>query len=61
MSERLSRAVRTAFKKLHEKKKIYHSTYMVNWSPGAQTVLSDLEVEHKEVDTKLYYVRYFVQ
>lgn len=61
MSESLSRAVRKAFKILHEKKKIYHSTYMVNRSPGAQTVLSDLEVEYKDVETKMYYIRYFVQ
>lgn len=53
--------MRAAFKNLYEKEKIYKSTYLVNWSPGAQTVLSDLEVEHKEVDTKMHYIRYFVQ
>jgi len=61
VSEKLSRSVRYAFKNLYDQGKIYQSMYMVNWSPGAQTVLSDLEVENKEVETKMYYVRYFVQ
>lgn len=61
LSEHCSRAVRAAFKMLFDKEKIFKSTYLVNWSPGAQTVLSDLEVEFKEVDTKMYYIRYFVQ
>ena len=61
MSEKLSRAVRKSFKTLYNKGKIYQDTYMVNRSPDAQTVLSDLEVEFKEIESKLYYVRYFVE
>lgn len=34
---------------------------MVNRSPDAKTVLSDLEVESKEVTGKIYYIRYFVE
>lgn len=61
MSERLCRAVRKAFTNLYKEKKIYQSTYMVNRSPGAQTVLSDIEVDNKEVQWKMYYLRYFVE
>lgn len=61
MSEQLSRAVRKAFVELYDKKKVYRDTYMVNRSPEAKTVLSDLEVEYKQVTTKLYYIKYFVQ
>ncbi len=61
MSEQLSRAVRKAFVELYNQKKVYRDTYMVNRSPEAKTVLSDLEVEYKEVTTKLYYIKYFVQ
>jgi valyl-tRNA synthetase len=61
MSEQLSRAVRKAFVDLYANKKVYRDTYMVNRSPEAKTVLSDLEVEHKQVTTKLYYIKYFVQ
>lgn len=61
MSEQLSRAVRKAFVLLYDQQKIYRDTYMVNRSPEAKTVLSDLEVEYKQVTTKLYYIKYFVQ
>ncbi len=33
---------------------------MVNYSPGIESVLSDIEVDHKEVDEKMYYINYFV-
>ncbi|MEY3197980.1 MAG: valine--tRNA ligase [Candidatus Parcubacteria bacterium] len=61
MSEQLSRGVRKAFKKLYDQGKIYQSQYMVNRSPGAQTVVSDMEVEYKEEKTSLYHIRYFVE
>lgn len=60
MSEQLSRSVRKAFIKLYNEKKIYKDAYMVNRSPKAKTVLSDLEVEYKEVKGKMYYIKYFV-
>ena len=61
MSEKLSRSVRKGFRLLYDNKKIYKDTYMVNRSPGANTVLSDLEVVYKEEPGKMYYVRYFVE
>ena len=33
---------------------------MVNYSPGIESVISDIEVDHKEVDEKMYYINYFV-
>ena len=33
---------------------------MINWDPAAKTALSDEEVEYKELQGKLYYVKYFV-
>jgi valyl-tRNA synthetase len=54
----LSRAVRTAFKKLYDDGLIYRGTYLVNWSPALQTAVSDLEVEYEERQTTLWYVRY---
>lgn len=61
MSEQLCRAVRKAFKKLYDQGKIYQSNYMVNRSIGAQTVVSDMEVEYKEEKATLYYIRYFIE
>jgi valyl-tRNA synthetase len=54
----LSRAVRTAFKRLYDDGLIYRGTYLVNWSPALQTAVSDLEVEHEQRQTSIWTVRY---
>lgn len=54
----LSRAVRTAFVRLYEEGLIYRAERMVNWSPAIRTVLSDLEVEEREVQGHLWYIAY---
>lgn len=54
----LSRAVRAAFKKLHDDGLIYRGVRLVNWSPGLQTAVSDLEVEYQEREVQMYHVRY---
>lgn len=58
MDEGLVRAVREAFVRLFNKGLIYRGNYLVNWCPRCGTALSDLEVEHEEEESKLYYVRY---
>jgi len=58
LDEGLSRAVREAFVRLYDEGLIYRSRRMVNWSPGIRTVLSDLEVEHKEVKGSFWYMAY---
>ncbi len=58
MDEGLSRAVRTVFVKLYRDGLMYRARRLVNWSPGIHTVLSDLEVEHKEVKGSLWHLAY---
>ena len=58
MDPGLSRAVREAFVRLYERGLIYRGTRMINWCPRCRTALSDVEVEHEDVASKLYYVRY---
>ncbi len=58
MDEGLSRAVRKVFVQLYHEGLIYRSHYIINWCPRCQTALSDLEVEHEELDAHLYYIRY---
>ena len=58
MDEGLSRAVRTVFVQLYEEGLIYRGLYITNWCPRCQTALSDLEVEHEELDGHLYHIRY---
>jgi valyl-tRNA synthetase len=58
MDEGLSRAVREAFVRLYDKGLIYRGEYLINWSPGLQTAVSDLEVEYREEEGTLYYFKY---
>ena len=60
MDAGLSRAVREAFVRLYEEGLIYRGEYLINWSPGLQTAVSDLEVEYFEEDGKLYYFKYML-
>ncbi|HEX8834165.1 MAG TPA: class I tRNA ligase family protein, partial [Abditibacteriaceae bacterium] len=61
MDEGYTRAVLTVFKKLHDDGHIYRGYRLVNWSPGAQTNVSDLEIEFREVASKLWHFRYPVE
>jgi len=54
-------AVIDCFIHFYEKGQIYRGLRMVNWDPVAKTALSDEEVIHKEVNSKLYHVRYQVK
>ncbi|MBX5437272.1 MAG: valine--tRNA ligase, partial [Alicyclobacillaceae bacterium] len=58
MDEGLSRAVREVFVRLFEKGLIYRGRRIINWCPRCATALSDIEVEHREVEGALYHVRY---
>ena len=61
MNPEYSESVIDTFIDLHNKGKIYRGLRMINWDPSAQTALSDEEVEHKEVNSKLYHVRYKIE
>ena len=58
LDEGLSRAVREAFVRLYRMGLIYRGEYLINWSPGLQTAVSDLEVEYREENATLYYFKY---
>ncbi|MCS6821590.1 MAG: valine--tRNA ligase [Microscillaceae bacterium] len=58
MDEKRSKAVIDMFVRLYDKGLIYRGLRMVNWDPEAKTVLSNEEVIYKEVNSKLYYVKY---
>ena len=60
MEETLSDAVTEVFVKLFNDGMIYRGFRMVNWDPEGKTALSDEEVIHKEVQSKLYYIKYQV-
>ncbi len=58
LDDGLSNAVIQAFITLWEQGLIYRGPRLVNWSPGLQTAVSDLEVESNEEEVTLYYFRY---
>jgi len=58
MDSQLSRAVLTIFKKLYEDGLIYRAERIINWCPRCHTALSDIEVEHADVDGELVSIRY---
>jgi len=61
MEEELSEAVIDTFIHLYKKGWIYRGVRMVNWDPQGKTAVSDEEVIRKEVNQKLYYIRYAVK
>ncbi len=58
MDEGLSIAVKKVFVELYKQGMIYKGDYIINWCPRCQTALSDLEVEHEDLEGNLYYIRY---
>ncbi|MGI8951776.1 MAG: valine--tRNA ligase [Chitinophagaceae bacterium] len=60
MDEHYNKAVIKVFVDLYNKGFIYRGARMINWDPSAKTALSDEEVEHREVQGKLYYIKYFI-
>ncbi|MBW2216119.1 MAG: valine--tRNA ligase [Deltaproteobacteria bacterium] len=58
MDEGLSRAVKEVFVRLYKEGLIYRGDYIINWCPRCHTALADIEVEHEDMDSFLYYIRY---
>jgi len=58
MDEELSKAVTKTFVQLYNEKLIYKDTKLVNWDTKLETAISDLEVEQREVQSNLYYIKY---
>ena len=61
MDEGLSDAVRKVFVKLHKDGLIYRDKRLVNWDPKFQTAISDLEVEQKDMNGKMWQLHYPVK
>jgi valyl-tRNA synthetase len=58
MDDAYVRAVNRFFVRLHERGFVYRDNRIVNWCPGCRTSVSDLEVDHRDVDDALTTVRY---
>jgi valyl-tRNA synthetase len=60
MDDHYYKAVIKVFIDLYNKGMIYRGARMINWDPSAKTALSDEEVEYRDVQGLLYYVKYKV-
>jgi valyl-tRNA synthetase len=58
LDEDYVRAVYRVFKALYDKGYIYRDNYMVNWDIGSHSVISDLEVENREIEDTLFMIDY---
>ncbi len=58
MDEGLSKAVRKVFVRLHKDGLIYRDKRLVNWDPKLLTAISDLEVEQREVQGRMWQLHY---
>ncbi len=58
MDEGYARAVLETFVRFYERGWIYRGKRVVNWCPQCGTVISDLEVEEREVNSHLWHIRY---
>jgi len=58
MDEAYQEAVAKVFVALYEKGDLYRDIYLVNWCVRCGSAISDLEVEHEDRASKLYYVKY---
>jgi valyl-tRNA synthetase len=58
MDDAYVRAVMRFFVRLYEDGRLYRANRIVNWCPFHESALSDLELEHQEVEDELVHVRY---
>lgn len=58
MDPKFQASVEHAFISLYDEGLIYRGKRLVNWDPKLQTAISDLEVESRDVQGKMWYLRY---
>jgi valyl-tRNA synthetase len=60
MDDHYYKAVIKVFVDLFHQKMIYRGARMIHWDPAARTALSDEEVEYRDIEGTLYYIKYQV-
>ncbi len=58
LDKKISKQVLKTFVSLYKDKFAYRGERMINWCPRCATTLSDLEVEHLEEKSKIYFIKY---
>jgi len=60
MDKNLSKSVIKVFVELYKKKLIFKAEKLINWDTVLKTAISDLEVDQREVNSKLYHIKYLI-
>lgn len=58
LDDKLNEAVNKVFIDFYNKGYIYRGNRIINWDPELKTALSNIEVEHEDRISKLYYINY---
>ena len=58
MDKPRQKAVLDVFKTLYDEGLIYRGSKIINWCPCCKTALSDAEVEHEDVSSSFWHIRY---
>jgi len=61
LDDGLYQAVTEVFIRLYNKGLIYRGERIINWDVEAKTALSNIEVEHKELEGAFYYFKYMLE
>ena len=61
MDDNLSKSVLKVFVEMYKNGLIYKSKKLVNWDTVLKTAISDLEVDQREVNSKLYHIKYPIE
>ncbi len=61
MDDNLSKSVLKVFVEMYKNGLIYKSKKLVNWDTVLKTAISDLEVDQREVNSKLYHINYPIE
>lgn len=58
LDPRVQATVMDTFAKLWEKKMVYKGVRIVNWSPGLNSAVADIDTERHTVRSTMYYIKY---
>ncbi|MCP4754397.1 MAG: valine--tRNA ligase, partial [Proteobacteria bacterium] len=58
MDPQLNRCVNETFKRMYDNGLIYRGWRIINWDSTLHTTISDDEIEHKDVASTMYYIKY---
>ncbi len=61
MDDNLSKSVIKVFVELYKERIIYKAEKLVNWDTVLKTAISDLEVDQREMNSKIYYIKYPIE